>query len=77
MGNRNGFGVYKYANGNVFNGFWRDNCKQGFGEMKYATGEVFRGNYLKDKKDGEGAYWQNGVPVRYGKWKGNKQVDNV
>ena len=45
--------------------------------MKYASGEVFRGNYVKDKKEGEGAYWQNNVPVKYGVWKGNKQMVNV
>ena len=31
--------------------------------------------YVTDKKEGEGGYWnKNGVPVRYGIWKENKQT---
>ena len=31
MNERNGQGVYNYANGDVYDGEWRNNCKEGKG----------------------------------------------
>ena len=51
-GKRNGFGVLKLANGDVFEGIWANDVRSGFGMMKFASGEEYKGSWEDDKFHG-------------------------
>lgn len=43
-----------YANGDKYEGGWRDNQKNGKGTYVYANGDVYEGNWKNDLRSGEG-----------------------
>ena len=48
----NGQGTYKYPNGEVYEGEWKDRKRNGRGTNKYPNGEVYEGEWQDDKKNG-------------------------
>jgi hypothetical protein len=42
-GVREGFGVWKYSNGTIYEGEFKNDFKNGKGREKYKTGEMFEG----------------------------------
>jgi hypothetical protein len=55
-GLRHGFGVYRYANGDVYIGNWEKDQKDGRGIMIWANGDVFDG------------FWSNGLIIHGSAW---------
>ena len=51
---RMGNSIYKYADGNVFDGDWDDGYKHGKGIFNYANGDINDGGYKHDRKHGKG-----------------------
>lgn len=51
-GKRNGFGVLKLSNGDVFEGIWANDVRSGFGMMKFASGEEYKGGWEDNKFHG-------------------------
>jgi len=49
-----GEGAYTNANGDVYEGEFKDGKKDGEGIFRYANGDVFQGNFKDGKKDGKG-----------------------
>jgi hypothetical protein len=39
----------RYANGDVYEGEWRNNAKNGQGIMRYANGDVYTGDWIDDE----------------------------
>ena len=49
-------GVYKYENGDRYEGSFSDNLPNGKGTMTYANGNLYEGNWTGGKKHGMGKY---------------------
>ena len=53
-GLKHGFGVIKFADGNVYEGNFVGGFYEGLGMLKLANGEMFKGEFKKAKKCGFG-----------------------
>lgn len=68
---RNGYGIYKYDNGDMYEGEFVEGLREGYGEYLYNDGSIYRGAWKEDKKNGNGSYkfekfefdghWENDV----------------
>ncbi len=47
---KNGSGVLRYDNGDVYEGQWKNNQRNGKGIYHYKNGDVFEGEFKDDKK---------------------------
>ena len=43
---RDGKGIYKYKNGDIYDGYWVKDEKEGYGEYKFASGDIYKGNFV-------------------------------
>ena len=68
-----GFGIYRFANGRIYKGEWKDNKLHGYGEFSWVEGKKYYGFYKYDKKDGFGIYYWPGDKFLIGFWKEGKQ----
>ena len=50
----NGDGVFTYANGDKYDGQWKDGLKHGKGILTCADGDTYNGDWIEDKKEGKG-----------------------
>jgi hypothetical protein len=55
-GNPHGHGKMEYANGEKYEGQWKDNKLHGKGKYTYETGDVFEGEYQGSRKHGPALY---------------------
>ncbi len=39
-GARNGFGIYRFENGDIYEGEWKKDKKHGFGEYRFGDGKM-------------------------------------
>lgn len=64
-----GKGVYKWSNGEVYDGEWYQGLKHGYGIWKGIMGDSYIGEWKNSRADGYGVHiWSNGD--RYeGEWK--------
>jgi hypothetical protein len=53
---RDGWGIYKYKNGDVYEGKFRNGVREGKGEYMYTDGSFYRGDWKNDKKHGFGTF---------------------
>lgn len=52
---RHGFGVYYYANNDIYEGSWKKNLRHGMGTYLYANIETkFMGTWVDDRMQGPG-----------------------
>jgi hypothetical protein len=58
---KHGYGVYTYANGDVYEGEWADDEQQGTGILRFADGSVYEGTFERGQPEGEGTYHYNPV----------------
>lgn len=42
---KHGYGIYKYSNGDVYEGEWVEDEQQGNGILRFADGSVYEGNF--------------------------------
>jgi hypothetical protein len=49
-----GLGTFVFANGNRYEGDFKDDTKSGFGTLHYANGEEYSGGWLNDMAHGKG-----------------------
>ena len=52
----NGKGAYKFHDGSIYEGTFRNNLPDGFGKMIYGNGDVYEGEFVRGHKDGKGIY---------------------
>jgi len=58
---KNGKGVFKWANGDVYEGEYLNDLKDGDGEYRLAIGHVYNGQFRNGFKHGTGVFrWANG-----------------
>ena len=55
-GFREGFGIYRYNNGEKYIGMWKNNLEEGDGRYIYKNGDFYDGNFKEGKKEGKGLY---------------------
>ena len=71
QGVRQGYGTFKYNNGDVYTGNWYNNKRSGRGMCKYKNGDSYEGDWENDTcQDGTLTY-ANGDEY-YGRWKKGK-----
>jgi hypothetical protein len=81
---KNGQGIYTYANGDKYEGEFKDGLKHGKGAYIFSTGDKYVGEYKYGLKEGKGTYTnadiRNDLGVRLragnkyvGEWKNDKQ----
>jgi len=70
----NGWGTYRWDNGDQYKGNWQNGQKQGYGTTAYVNGDTYCGDWENDKKNGWGTYtWASGRKY-IGQWKdGNRE----
>ncbi len=51
-GKRNGFGMLKLSNGDMYEGMWSNDERCGFGIMKYSSGEEYKGTWEHNRLHG-------------------------
>ena len=47
----------EYANGDKYDGEWRNDVKEGKGTLVKADGDEYDGNWRNDKKNGKGTFF--------------------
>lgn len=53
--------IYKYSNGNVYEGNYKTDVRHGYGKFTWYNGDVYEGNYEKGLRHGYGQItWSNG-----------------
>lgn len=69
----NGSGTYKFENGDVYDGQWREGKPHGQGKYEFANGDRYMGLFQEGKRNGTGKYtWAKGG--RYtGNWLNDKR----
>ncbi|EAR88049.2 MORN motif protein (macronuclear) [Tetrahymena thermophila SB210] len=69
---RNGFGILKMQNGDIYCGYFKNNQFDGEGVYFYNHGDIYRGQLRKDLRQGHGTYYYHGLGFIYsGEWNGN------
>ena len=60
-GEKHGFGIYRWIDGSIYEGDYRNDLRHGKGRFLWANGESYEGDYLKDERTGKGTYnWPDG-----------------
>lgn len=55
-GKRDGYGVYKWVSGQLYEGSFKNDKMNGKGKMSYPDGNTYEGDWLDDKREGFGVY---------------------
>ena len=68
-------GIMTYKNGNVFEGFWKNDKATGLGVMTYNNGDKYGGSWVDGKRQGEGKMKYNKEDGRFynGNWLQDKK----
>ena len=69
-GKREGRGIIKWDNGDIYNGEWKDDKKEGKGIYCYNNGQRYEGDWVNDKKEGKGIYYWNNVNYKGDRYDG-------
>ena len=80
LGNcQNGFGTYIWANGDKYDGEWKNDKRNGYGTFTWANGYKYVGEWKNDKINGFGTYiWADGTKEcgEYQNGFGDKRIVN-
>jgi hypothetical protein len=68
-GERDGSGIMKYLEGDVYEGEWKEDVMEGLGTMVYDDGDKYTGHFLQGNFDGAGEYWYRNGDHYKGEWK--------
>lgn len=61
----NGFGFYKYSNGDSFTGFFYNSSPAYMGTYHWSTGDWYLGNWVNGKRTGQGRLYFSGPKTNY------------
>ncbi len=75
--NNNGYVVYRWAHGEIYEGYWVNGVRQGYGKNTWPHGEIYEGEWMNDVRQGYGTNrwpdgetyegnWMNDVRYGYG-----------
>lgn len=72
----NGIGLYRWENGDLYFGEWKDGFRKGFGVYIWGSGDYFMGHFNEHGLNGEGVYlFLNGNKI-IGEWLDSKYQNN-
>ncbi len=71
---KNGFGTYTWADGDKYEGEWKEGKFQGKGKYYYSNGSIFSGMYEKGKKHGNGVFVNPNGKDFEGVWEYGKRI---
>ena len=57
---KHGYGIYRWADGSVYYGEYKENKRDGQGYQRWANGDEYCGEYKNDMQHGEGVKQENG-----------------
>jgi len=61
-GKPDGYGVFKWKNGEIYEGEWKSGLKHGKGIWRGIKGESYEGDWKNGKAEGVGIHiWRNGI----------------
>lgn len=72
----NGIGLYRWADGDLYVGEYKDNKRTGFGIYLWPNGSCYYGYWSNGNFDGEGIYLYNDGTKQIGKWVNKTFQDN-
>ncbi|RNF26672.1 uncharacterized protein Tco025E_01070 [Trypanosoma conorhini] len=67
--------LYKYRDGDTYEGEWENGRRCGKGKQNYADGSVYVGDWLDDKPHGHGSYTDARGEVLVGEWAEGERLD--
>jgi hypothetical protein len=70
-----GYGTYKFENGDMYDGQFKDGKKNGYGVYVWSDGAAYAGNWNMDLRCGYAASLTPGNPVARGYWEEDVPVD--
>jgi hypothetical protein len=75
QGKRNGYAVYKFADGSSYHGQWVDGSQEGYGMFKWPNKDEYHGQWKNDRRHGEGVF-KIGVSgkIKRAIWEDDKRV---
>ncbi|HBR53485.1 MAG TPA: hypothetical protein EYN07_00620 [Flavobacteriaceae bacterium] len=68
-----GYGLYKWDNGDKYNGFFRDGKRVDFGSYYYPDGGVYHGQFENGSRHGQGSYLWSSGDYYIGGWSNGKR----
>ncbi|MBV1922461.1 MAG: hypothetical protein KUG68_00380 [Flavobacteriaceae bacterium] len=71
---KNGFAIYKWSDGDSYEGEWKAGKFHGEGKYVYANGSTFVGSYQNGKKHGQGVYTKANGNKYEGTWELGKRA---
>ena len=75
-GKREGRGIIRWDNGDIYNGDWKNDKKEGKGIYCYNNGQRYEGDWIEDKKEGRGIYYWNNSEFQGDRYEGEWKNDN-
>ncbi len=72
---KNGYAVYKWADGDSYHGQWVDDNREGYGMCKWANKDEYHGQWKNDGRNGEGVFKKgaNGK-IKRAIWENDKRM---
>ena len=70
---RHGRGIFKYKNGDIYIGDWKDDKFHGKGYYLFLNGERYEGYLENGFKCGQGKYFYSNGNIHYGQWSKDKK----
>ena len=70
---RDGKGSQVWADGSLYEGYWKNDKANGKGRLIHADGDVYEGEWRDDKAHGQGKYMHTDGAEYEGQWKEDKQ----
>lgn len=69
---RQGFGIYRFAGGQLYEGEWLDDAMSGYGVLSFPNGDRHAGTFRNGRPDGPGIYRYADGSRRGGIWRGSE-----
>lgn len=66
---RYGKGIQVWADGSVYQGYWKEGKAHGKGRLIHADGDVYEGEWEDDEANGTGTYYHTDGSKFVGNWK--------
>jgi hypothetical protein len=72
LGEMHGYGIYKFGNGDVYEGEFKNNEMSGHGIFRYLNGGIYTGSYKNNEMNGQGTFEYDNGDVYEGGFKDEK-----
>lgn len=63
---------YKFPNGAIYTGQWKNGTRHGFGTQIWPDGAKYEGEWLNNQAHGKGKFWHIDGDIFEGEWKNDK-----